>query len=74
MISIGDMKAVQQLIAKLGVEIRSLIRSALEISYYSRGAWPYHTVLNMSQAEREMAADFINDRLQVAAKSAYPVY
>lgn len=74
MIRSGDMQAVQKHIARLGHEIRNLIKSALEISYYSRGAWQYGAVLNMSQAEREMAVDFINGRLEVAKKSPFPVY
>ena len=68
------MKAVQHLILRLGSEIRSIVKSAIEISYYSRGAWSYEQVLRMSQAEREIAVDFINERLKVASKSMYPVY
>ena len=74
MIRAGDMQAVGKLIKRLGGEIRNLVKSALEISYWSRGAWSYHQVLMMSQAERELAIDFINDRLQIAAKSMFPVY
>lgn len=68
------MDAVQKLISRLGKEIRSIIKSALEISYYSRGAWSYQSVLQMSQAEREMAVDFVNERLKIAQKSMFPVY
>lgn len=74
MIKTGDMGAVRDHIVRLGVEIKHLVKSALEISYFSRGAWSYHQVLQMSQAEREMATDFINERLKVASKSAHPVY
>jgi len=74
MIGRGDMQAVQKLIAKLGIEIKHIIKSALEISYYSRGAWSYSEVLHMSQGERELAVEFINERLKVAAKSPHPVY
>lgn len=74
MIRAGDMNAVQKLIARLGSEIKNLVKSALEISYYSRGAWSYSQVLNMSQAEREMAVEFINERLKSQAKSMFPVY
>jgi hypothetical protein len=74
MIRAGDMVAVQRLIERLGKEIKGLVKSALEISYYSRGAWSYQAVLNMSQGEREMAVEFVNERLKVAAKSMYPVY
>lgn len=74
MIRAGDMVAVQKLIMRLGSEIKNIIKAALEISYYSRGAWSYHQVLAMSQAEREMAVDFVNDRLKAASKSMFPVY
>lgn len=74
MINLGDMDAVRKLIARLGQEIKGIVKSALEISYYSRGAWSYHQVLMMSQAEREMAVDFINERLKIASKSMYPIY
>lgn len=74
MIRAGDMVAVQRLINRLGTEIKGLVKSAIEISYYSRGAWSYETVLHMSQAERELAVEFINERLKIAGKSMYPVY
>jgi hypothetical protein len=74
MIRAGDMVAVQKLIRRLGKEIEMLIKSAIEISYYSRGAWSYESVLRMSQAEREIAVEFINDRLKSQAKSMFPVY
>jgi hypothetical protein len=68
------MQAMQKMIQRLGAEIRNLVKSALEISYYSRGAWPYHTVLQMSQGEREEAVEFVNARLKIAAKQMFPVY
>ncbi len=68
------MAAVQRLIMRMGAEIRGIINSALEISYFSRGAWSYERVLLMTQAEREMAVEFINKRLEIAGKSMYPVY
>lgn len=74
MISTGKMVEVGKLITRMGKEIRMLIRSAVELSYYSRGAWTYHDVLRMSQSEREIVADFVNERLQIAAKSSHPVF
>lgn len=74
MISAGDMVAVQMLIQKLGSEIKGLIRSALEISYFSRGAWQYERVLAMSAGERELAVELINERLKAAGKMANPVF
>lgn len=74
MIKTGDMDAVQKMITRLGIDIKNIVKSALEISYFSRGAWSYQAVLAMSQSEREMAVEFINTRLQIAAKSSFPVF
>ena len=74
MIKAGDMGAVSRLIKQMGIEISNIVKSALEISYYSRGGWSYETVLNMSQGERDLALEFINERLKVAAKQTFPVY
>ena len=74
MIKAGDMGAVVSLMHRLSSEIKSLVKSALEISYFSRGAWSYETVLAMSAGERELAVDFINERLKIAAKLTNPVF
>jgi hypothetical protein len=74
MIKGGDMAAVQSLMRRLGAEIQGIIRSALELSYYSRGAWQYETILAMSAGERELAAEFVNERLKAAGKMMFPVF
>jgi hypothetical protein len=51
-----------------------LLTAAFEISYYSRGAYPYETVLNMTALERDLAVEFINKRLEAAGKMTYPVF
>ena len=62
------------MISQLGYEIRNLVKTCLELSWYSRGAWSYESVLNMSAGERDIAIEFINKRLEVQAKSMHPVY
>ena len=74
MIRRGDLKEIQKLIAQLGAEIKSLVKGALELSYFSRGAWSYEAVLNMSAGERDLAVEFINKRLESQSKSPHPVY
>jgi len=74
MILAGDMNAVGAFNVRMGTEVRAIIKSVQEISYFSRGAWPFDTVKHWTQAEREMAVDFINERLKLAAKSMFPVY
>ena len=68
------MERVQSFIGLLGREIRTIIRNALELSYFSRGAWQYEAVLEMTAGEREIAAEFINKRLEQAAKMTHPVF
>lgn len=74
MIKSGDMSAVQGMIRRLGAEIQGIIKTALELSYYSRGAWSYETLLGMSAGERELAAEFVNERLKAAGKMMFPVF
>lgn len=74
MIRTGDGEKINKLIASLGREIKMIIRSAFELSYFSRGAWRYEDVLNMSAGEREIASEFINKRLEQASKMSFPVF
>ena len=74
MIRTGKMDKVQRHIAVLGNEIKRILHEAIELSYFSRGAWPYETVLNMTAGERDIASSFINKRLEVEAKRTTPVY
>ena len=74
MILTGDHTRIVEMIDRLALEVKSLIKSAQEISYYSRGAWPYDLVMSWSAFERDMAVDFINDRLKAAAKMTFPVF
>lgn len=74
MIVSGDHSKITEVINTLGVDVRNLLKAAIQISYYSRGAWSYDSVLNMPPLVRDIAVDFINDRLEAASKSPYPVY
>jgi len=68
------MQDIQRTIKRLNKEIESLVKSCLELSWYSRGAWPYDQVLQMSAGERDVAYTFINKRLEQQQKVTYPVY
>lgn len=74
MILTGDHTRIVGMIDKLNLEVKGLITSAQEISYWSRGAWGYEAVLNMSALERDMAVEFINKRLEAASKMPFPVF
>ena len=68
------MEKVQSFITQLGKEIKIIIRNAMELSYFSRGAWQYEAVLNMTAGEREIASEFLNKRLEIASKMPHPVF
>jgi hypothetical protein len=68
------MTEIGQLMRRLGQEVESLVDNCLQLSWYSRGGWPYHTVLKMTAGERDLAFNFINKRMEAQAKSSYPVY
>ena len=74
MISTGNVPAIQRMMNSLGGEIRALVKQAFELSYFSRGAWSYSAVLQMTAAEREIATEFLNERLKQALKMRNPVF
>lgn len=74
MILTGEVDKIQKMIEMLGKQIKIIIRNAIELSYYSRGAWTYKDVLLMSSAERDMLSEFINGRLEAASKMPFPVF
>ena len=51
-----------------------IIDSILTLIYFFRGAISYSEAMNMSFAEREIAAKFIEKRLATEKKNPYPVY
>ncbi len=74
MIVSGDTSRVSEMIDSMAKDVRNLLRSAVEIAYFSRASLPYETVLRMSALERDIAVEFINKRLEIAGKSPFPVY
>lgn len=74
MIMSGDGSRIAEMINSLALDTRNLLKAAFEISYFSRGAWQYESVLQMSPLERDLAVELINKRLEAASKSPYPVF
>lgn len=74
MIISGDRSRVAEMINMMAVEVRNLLKAAIEIAYFSRGSIQYETVLGMTPLERDLATEFINKRLEQASKSPFPVY
>lgn len=57
------------MISQLGRDSRSLIRNALELSLYSKGSWSYESIMNLSAGERDLAAEVLNDKLELIKKN-----
>lgn len=74
MIRSGNDAEIQGLITQLGKSTKSLVRTAIELAYFSRGSLSYSDVMAMSAGERELAAEFINHRLEIASKMPNPVF
>lgn len=74
MIILGDAGKTASMINSLARDVRNLLNSAVEISYFSRGAIQYDAVLLLTPLERDLYVEFINKRLEAAAKSPFPVY
>ena len=71
MILSGDHTKIVQMIDRLALEVRSLIQACQDIATYSRGGMDYHTALQMSAFERDLAITGINRRLEAAAKTPF---
>ena len=74
MITNGETSRIADMINSMAFDVRALLKSAIEISYFSRSAVKYGDVLNLSALERDLWVEFINKRLEVAGKSPFPIY
>lgn len=55
-------------------DVRSLLKQAVEIAWYSRGSIQYETALAMSPLERDITIEFVNNRLEGQKKNPNPIY
>jgi hypothetical protein len=74
MIASGDHSRTSQVIDSFNGEMKNLLNAAIEISYFSRGAWSYREVLEEPPHVRNLMVEFINKRLEAAGKSPFPVF
>lgn len=74
MIVSGESSRIAEMINSMGTDVRNLLKSAVEIAYFSRGSIQYQDVLRMTPLERDIAVEFINKRLEAAGKMPFPVF
>lgn len=62
------------MVNQMNRESKSLLDSALQLTYFMRGAVSYNEIMNMSRVERDAIAEFVEGRLEVERKRPNPVY
>jgi hypothetical protein len=74
MIISGDSSRIAEMINSLALDTRNLLKQAISIAWFSRGSIQYETALRMSPLERDLAIEFVTERLESQKKNTYPVY
>jgi hypothetical protein len=49
--------------------MEQIVQNAISLSYFSRGAFPYDTVMSMTHVEKKIALDFIKDHIKTEMKT-----
>lgn len=74
MIISGEPSRIASMIDSMAHDVRNLLKQAVEIAWYSRGSIQYETALAMSPLERDIAIEFVNNRMELQKKNPTPVY
>lgn len=75
MLKSGTPEQISTLHNKLNNEVRGLLNSVVQLTYFMRGGMTYdHILYGMSYIEREIALEYVNKRLEIESKSAHPNY
>lgn len=70
----GDTELIQKLFQDYSNEVRGILKSLVQLSYYMRGAIQYDEMFNRTFAERQIFEEFVKDRLETEGKKMNPVY
>lgn len=62
------------MIDSMAMDVRNLLKQAVEIAWYSRGSIQYSAALAMSPLERDITIDFVSGRMEGQKKAINPVY
>lgn len=55
-------------------ERKRIIKSIISLTYFMRGGISYESMFKRCLIERELIAEFIEDRLEKEGKKMYPIY
>jgi hypothetical protein len=75
MLKNGTPDQISAMYIRLNNEVKSLLNSVVELTYFMRGGMKYdHILYGMSYIEREIAFDYVSKRLELEFKSPHPNY
>ena len=74
MIRSGNIRLIRDMFNSMEIESKGLIKGSLEIVYFMRGGCSYTEVMHMSPGERQIATEFINERLKEQLKMPNPIF
>ena len=70
----GNAELIQSTFSQLSRECKAIVHSAVELSWYMRGAIQYKDMLLLTPGEREIIRDFVSNHMETIKKHPYPVY
>ncbi len=74
MIISEDRGRVSEMINSMALDVRNLLRQAIEIAWCSRGSIQYDCALRMTPLERDLVIEFINKKAEEARKNKVPFF
>ena len=71
----GDADQINLMYARLNRDTKTILNNSIQLAYFMRGAMDYNDIMySMSYVERDMAMEFVNERLEAEGKNPHPVY
>ena len=59
---------------RLDRQTQELVEECVQLTYFMRGAVSYEEMMRRTPGERQIIGNFVEKRLEMEAKTPYPVY
>lgn len=70
----GDQDEIIRMFGRLRKEVKTLIRSVVEMVYFMRGSIQYDDLMFRTPGERAVIQEFLDERFETEKKREHPVY
>lgn len=74
MLKTGSQQQVSEMFDTLSRGARNIIKEAINLTYFMRGAITYTELMHMTPGERALVSEFLNDRMESESRRAVPIY